>query len=184
MVTYNFGGAVRFCPHCGRSITERIVSGRPRPHCPTCGVTFFADPKLAVAVLVESRGQIVLQRRTIDPGLGRWTFPSGYVERGERPEAAAVREVLEEVGVQVRLTRLIGLYSRPGDPVVLAVYAGHAIGGSLVAGEETDAASLFAPDRLPQLAFAHDAEIIATWLDGGTAPVDAAAVERLENLGR
>lgn len=173
-MTYNFAGEIRYCPHCGGPVSERVVSGKPRPHCPTCSQTFFADPKLAVAVVIEHDGKVVLQRRTIDPGMGKWTFPSGYVDRGERPEVAAVREVQEEVGVSVRLTRLIGLYSHTGDPVVLAVYAAQVAGGTLVAGEESDAVALFSPDDLPPLAFQHDMAIITAWLNGGAAPLDAA----------
>jgi len=169
-VSVNIVGEIRFCPHCGRPVEQRDVSGRPRPHCPACGVTFFADPKLAVAVVIEQDGKVVLQRRSIDPGLGAWTFPSGYVDRGEPPEVAAVREVQEEVGLTVRLTRLIGLYAEPGDIVVLAVYAGEVVDGDLTCGEESDAVGLFSPDDLPPLAFPHDAEIIAAWRAGSSAP--------------
>lgn len=165
-MSVNIVGEVRFCPHCGQPVEQREVSGRARPHCPSCAVTFYADPKLAVAVVVEQAGKIVLQRRTIDPGLGGWTLPSGYVERGEPPAVAAVREVQEEVGLTVRLTRLIGLYADEGDVVVLAVYAGEIVAGDLVCGEESDAVGLFSPDDLPPLAFPHDAAIIAAWRRG------------------
>lgn len=162
-MTVNIVGEIRYCPHCGRAIDHREVAGKLRPHCPSCAVTFFADPKLAVAVLIEQDGKLVLQRRSIDPGMGLWTFPSGFVERGEPPEEAAVREVYEEVGLHVRLTRLVGLYSRPGDVVVLAVYGAEIVDGELISGEETDAVGLFTPETLPPLAFSHDAEIISTW---------------------
>lgn len=169
-MSLSFDDSIRFCPHCGRPIERRHVAGRLRPHCPTCQVTFFADPKLAVAVLIVQGGRIVLQRRTIDPGLGRWTFPSGFVERGERVEDAALREVREEVGLDVKLTRLLGLYSTAGHPVVLAVYLAEPVGGQLVAGDETDDVGLFAPDELPELAFEHDEEIIRAWLTEAGQP--------------
>lgn len=168
-MSVNIVGEVCYCPHCGGPVEERMISGRPRPHCPNCRVSFFADPKLAVAVVIEQAGRIVLQRRTIDPGIGCWTFPSGYVERGEPPELAAVREAREEVGLDVRLTRLLGLYTQPGETVVLAVYVAEITGGDLASGEENDAAALFHPDDLPLLAFAHDREIIETWRRGGAA---------------
>ena len=132
----NFLGTILYCPYCGGEVIEREVAGRLRPHCPRCAVTFYADPKLAVAVLVDDGGRLILQRRTIDPGLGRWTFPSGFVERGERVEGAAVREVREEVGLEIRLTRLLGIYSEVGNPVVLAVYVGVPNGGRLAAGKQ------------------------------------------------
>jgi 8-oxo-dGTP diphosphatase len=165
-VSYNFGQPIRFCPHCSHSVETRELGGKERPYCPRCTLGFYEDPKLAVAVLIEHDGKIVLQRRTIDPGMGRWTFPSGYVERGEPVEDAAVREAIEEVGVQVRLERLLGLYSRRGATVVLAVYVATPEGGSLESRDENDAVGLFGPDELPEMAFPHDREIVATWASG------------------
>ena len=164
MINLDPNRPVRFCPYCGDAVIKRVVAGRPRPHCPACQQTFFADPKLAVAVLIDVDGQLVLQRRAIEPGLGRWSFPSGFVERGERVEDAAIREAREEVGLDVRLTRLLGLYSESGNPVVLAVYLAEPIGGTLHADhDENDAVGLFSPDALPDLAFSHDHAIIADW---------------------
>lgn len=162
-MSFNYTGTMSYCPHCGGAVEERHAGGRLRPHCAACRVTFYADPKLAVAVLIQDQGKLVLQRRTIDPGLGRWSFPSGYVERGEPVEQAAVREVFEETGLQVRLSGLVGLYSRQDHPVVLAVYAGEIVGGVLQAGDETDAVATFDPDDLPTLAFEHDTQIIEAW---------------------
>lgn len=164
-MSYNFAHRIRFCPHCGAPIGEREAFGRRRPYCAACDTTFFQDPKLAVGVLVDHGGQLVLQRRAINPGRGKWSFPSGYVERGELVEAAAMREVWEETGLSVRLTGLLGLYSEPGNPVILAVYAAERLSGELTASEESQAVALFSPATLPELAFAHDAEIIASWLE-------------------
>src|SRR3712207_9354919 len=55
---------------------------------------------------------IVLIQRAIEPGYGKWTFPGGFVERGEAAEAAAERETLEEAGVQIAVTGIVGLYTR------------------------------------------------------------------------
>jgi ADP-ribose pyrophosphatase YjhB (NUDIX family) len=162
-MTFNFRGTIRFCPHCGRPVDWRDDRGVQRPYCSHCHTTFFQDPKLAVAILVEHDGGLLLQRRTIDPGKGKWTFPSGYVDRGERVEDAAIRETFEETGLHVRLTRLIGLFSHSGNPVVLAVYAAEVVGGRVVASDESDRIASFQPDDLPELAFEHDGEIIADW---------------------
>ncbi|MGA7670429.1 MAG: NUDIX domain-containing protein [Nitrolancea sp.] len=164
MTTYNFSLPIRFCPHCGELIGSRFLGGQERPFCASCKTAFYEDPKLAVAVLVHSDGGLVLQRRKIDPGMGKWTFPSGYVERGEPVEDAAIREALEETGLTVRLTGMLGLYSHPGNPVVLAVYSADMIGGVLAMSEESDEVATFPPTELPELAFEHDGEIIETWL--------------------
>jgi 8-oxo-dGTP diphosphatase len=78
-------------------------------------------------------------------------------------EDAAFREAFEETGLEVRLTGLLGLYSDTGNPVVLAVYAADVVGGSIAMSDESDGIASFAMNDLPELAFAHDAEIIAVW---------------------
>lgn len=95
--------------------------------------------------------------------MGKWSFPSGYVDRGEVVEAAVEREVLEETGLRVRTNWLVGLYSQSGNAVVLAVYDVTVVGGDLRAGPEALEVSSFDPRHLPELAFAHDGGIVADW---------------------
>ncbi len=125
-----------FCQRCGRPTAERDIDGRPRPACTACGAVVYLDPKLAVAVVIEREGRLLLGRHgegTREPG--KWSFPAGFVERGERVEDAARREVREEVGLRVELGPLLGLYSRTGETVVLAVYAAIDAAGEPVAGD-------------------------------------------------
>ena len=153
----------RFCIDCGARLEPREAFGQPRPVCPRCGHVHFDDPKVAVGVVVELEGKIVLGRRNHEPMLGRWSFPSGFVDAGEELEAAAMREVEEETGVKVRIDRLLGAYSRAGDRTVFIAYAGTAVGGDLRSGDETFEVGAFAPDELPDLAFPHDQEILDSW---------------------
>ena len=106
----------RFCQYCGGALETELVEAKPRPRCSDCGVAVFEDPKLAAVTLVAFDGKLALVRRGVEPHLGRWSFPSGYVDRGERVEDAAVRETLEETGLHVRLNGLVGLYSETGLP--------------------------------------------------------------------
>ena len=154
-----------FCPRCGTPL-EPGRGPRGRPACPACDYVRWADPKVAAGVVVESDGRILLVRRNHDPMYGRWSFPSGYVDAGEVVEQAAAREVLEETGVEVRIERLLGVYSSAGDPVVFVAYAGVATGGEPRAGEEAIEVGLFHPLELPELAFPHDAAILEAWLRG------------------
>lgn len=153
----------RFCPSCGGGLRPTDVEGHQRPVCTACGFVYYLDPKVAVAVIVPRGDGIVLGRRAIDPGMGAWSFPSGYVDRGEVVEEAAVREVAEETGLSVAIEGLVGLYSTAGEPVILAVFAARVLGGQLVAGSEMSEVAIFPPDRLPPMAFAHDRRIIADW---------------------
>jgi ADP-ribose pyrophosphatase YjhB (NUDIX family) len=153
-----------YCAVCGRPLIERHIHGRPRPYCAACDRAVYEDPKLAVAVVIAIGEHLLLQRRAIDPGRGLWTFPSGYVDRGEVVEEAAAREAREEVNLAVHIDRLLGLYSSAGNPVVLAVYIATPLGEAFSAGDEVDDVALFDPADLPPLAFAHDARIIADFL--------------------
>jgi 8-oxo-dGTP diphosphatase len=160
----------RFCPRCGGLLEARLVEDRERPVCRDCGFVFYVDPKVAVAVIVPRGDGIVLGRRAIDPGLGAWSFPSGYVDRGEVVEQAAVREVQEEIGVEVEIDGLVGLYSSAGEAVILVVYASHIVGGTLAPGPEMSELAIFPPEGLPPMAFTHDRRIIADWLHFHTCP--------------
>lgn len=155
-----------YCQQCGQPTEERLVDGRTRPVCTACGTVTYRDPKLAVAVVIAREGRLLLGRRGAGTReAGKWSFPAGFVERGEVVEAAAVREAREESGLTVTLGPLLGLYSSPGETVVLAVYPAETIAGEPEAGDDLDHLGWFAPDALPPLAFPHDDEILAAWHD-------------------
>jgi ADP-ribose pyrophosphatase YjhB (NUDIX family) len=153
----------RFCPSCAGALRPTELEGHERPICERCGFVYYLDPKVAVAVIVPHEAGIVLGRRAIDPGKGAWSFPSGYVNRGEVLEEAAIREVEEEIGVRVAIDGLVGLYSSAGETVILAVYAGRVVGGRLEAGPEVSELAVVSPEQLPPMAFSHDRRIIADW---------------------
>ena len=94
-------------------------------------------------------GGILLGRRSISPGKGAWSFPSGYVNRGEKLEEAAAREVWEEINLRVRINRLVGVYSQAGQAVILVVYAADIIEGEPVAADEMSEVAAFPPEQLP-----------------------------------
>jgi 8-oxo-dGTP diphosphatase len=154
-----------YCTSCGAATDERMVEGRARPVCTACGRIAYLDPKLAVAVLIARDGRILLGRRgagTREPG--KWSFPAGFVERGERVESAAAREAREETGLAVTIGPLIGLFSSAGEPVVLAVYAAEAVTGEPCAGDDLTELGWFAYADLPELAFPRDRQILDGWL--------------------
>ena len=157
--------AHRHCTACGAETAGRDVEGRLRPVCTACGQVAYLDPKLAVAVLIEREGRILLGRRgpgTREPG--KWSFPAGFVERGEAVEKAAVREAREETGLDAEIGELLGLFSSDGEPVVLAVYAASVASGEARAGDDLTEVGWFQPTALPELAFPRDARIVAAWL--------------------
>ncbi len=160
---------ILYCHRCGSATRPQMWEGRLRPVCGNCGAVVFLDPKVVAGVLVTLEGKLVMIKRNLEPGMGKWTFPAGFVDRGEVVEEAAVREVWEETGLQVELTRLVGLYSRTGDTNILVVYEGRVVGGSLEAGDEAQEAGLFDLDALPPLAFQRDEGILRQWRGLGPA---------------
>lgn len=153
----------RYCQRCGSAVALTRRYDRLRPICPACDFTYLFDPKVAVAVIIEIDGKIVMQRREIDPGAGKWTFPSGFVDRGEVVRQAAAREVHEEVGLHLDRLDLMAIYSAPGETVTLIVFTASLTGQTPHAGHETTETGLFPPDALPTLAFPRDARIIKDW---------------------
>jgi ADP-ribose pyrophosphatase YjhB (NUDIX family) len=145
-----------------------VKTGEPdRLCCESCGFVFYLDPKLAAGAIVSCGERILLLRRSIEPAYGRWVFPGGFVDRGEHPEEAAVREAREEAGVQVRLDAILGIYSHPpGSPVVIVVYRGVVAAGEPAALDETLEAALFLPEELPwgELAFATTRQAMADYV--------------------
>ena len=144
-------------------MAERVVEGRPRPCCPECGFVVFLDPKLAAVVLALLDGRLMLVRRGVEPAMGRWSFPAGYVDRGEAVEDAARREMREETGLDVRLDFLVGLYSSTGRPVALAAYAATIVGGTMGPGHDVMDVATFDLGALPPLPFPHDYEMLEDW---------------------
>jgi ADP-ribose pyrophosphatase YjhB (NUDIX family) len=148
---------------CAAPLDERMAFGRMRPVCPRCGYVAFRNPKVAAGVLVERDGAVLFTRRAHDPGRGLWALPAGYMEWDETTEGAAVREAREETGVDVRIDRLVGIYSTASSGVVLVIYAAFITGGELCVGDECEDVAFFLPDDLPKLAFPSTDAILADW---------------------
>jgi len=159
-------GGDRFCTRCATPLEIRPVSydgGREHPVCPNCGWVVWSDPKVAALTVIPWEGGILLGKRRENPGAGRWSFPSGFVDRGEVVEEAALREAYEETGLELELTGLVGVYSEPGNPVVVIAYATKARGGTLRADDDLVELQAFDPDELPEMAFPHDTKIVRDW---------------------
>ncbi|HQZ39082.1 MAG TPA: NUDIX hydrolase [Vicinamibacterales bacterium] len=161
----------RFCPVCGAPLEPRVLRmGEPaRLVCTsgTCGFVFYLDPKVAVGTIITAGDErIVLVKRAIEPGYGKWVFPGGYVDRGEEVTMAAVREAREETGLDVRIDRLIDIYSYAGRTPIIIVYAATALSGDLQVDEEGLEVRWFEPSSIPwdDLAFLSTREAIRDFL--------------------
>jgi 8-oxo-dGTP diphosphatase len=158
----------RFCPRCaGRLESRALKEGDPeRLVCGACGFVFYLGPKLVAGAIVELGGEILLIQRAIEPGYGLWTFPGGFVERGEVAEAAAARETLEETGLEIEITGIVGLYTYEDQVPAIAVFAAEVTGGEPVPLDETLDVRAFPRDGLPwaEMAFPSTEQALKDYL--------------------
>ena len=161
----------RFCPACAGPLETRSLKATDpdRLVCTRCGFVFYLDPKVAVGTIIDDgEGRVVLVRRAIEPGYGKWVFPGGYVDRGEPVLAAALREAREECGLDVRIEGLIDVYSYAGRTPIILVYAAVRTAGELTCDEEGLEACWFAPGDVPwdDLAFRSTYEALRDYQAG------------------
>jgi ADP-ribose pyrophosphatase YjhB (NUDIX family) len=157
------------CPRCGKPPTidyPRSIS------CPHCGYAAFYNPKpVACAITHDQDDRILLIRRAFPPGEGKWSIPGGFVDLGETVEDAAIRELDEELRVQIELTGLVGVYSKPDQRTVVVVYAA-TTRGTPVRTEEALEVGAFEPTHIPwqTLAFWSDERALRHHLNGPPDP--------------
>jgi ADP-ribose pyrophosphatase YjhB (NUDIX family) len=142
---------MKFCSLCGASVSHRIPPGDtlPRHVCDTCQAVHYQNPKIVVGCIPEWNGQILLCRRAIEPRLGLWTFPAGFMEQGETLEEAALRETKEEAEADVTLIGLYGVFSLPHVSQVYVVYRALMRAPDCRPGAESLEARLFDLDAIP-----------------------------------
>ncbi len=175
MHSHDHDGGYRYCPACGHSLESRLLkAGDPeRLVCTGCGHVLYLDPKVAVGTIIAMPDErIVLVRRAIEPGYGRWVFPGGYVDRGEVVSVAAVREAREEAGIDIRLDGLVSIYSYAGRPPVIIVYAATATTGVLRHDDESLEIGAFSEREIPwgELAFRSTREALRDYYAGVLYP--------------
>lgn len=160
-----------YCPYCATALEVREIYRQQRPVCPTCRFIHFPDPKVAVIGLVTHGEQVLLIRRAMEPGKGKWALPGGYMDAGEMPAAALQRELLEEVGLPIKIGELLAIFpmvvaSGPAQGIVLAYQAipAHAEETTLLCDDDVCEAAWFTPANLPtDLVFESTYTLLAQW---------------------
>ena len=140
------------CSRCGTVLVYGPLEGehRPRLACPSCGHIAYVNPRLvATTIPVTAAGEVVLIRRGIEPGIGAWAQPGGFLEVDETVHEGAVRETLEETGLLVEPGEIVGLYSRLEATVVVVVFEAPIVGGRAAPTLEATEVAFFAPESIP-----------------------------------
>ena len=142
---------IQFCNHCGLPVTFEVPPGDslPRHICGNCGHIQYENPKIVVGCVVEWQGDILLCRRAIEPRLGYWTLPAGFMENGETTSQAAARETLEEAGAGILIDAPFALFSLAQIGQVHLFYRGRMSSPVYAPGEESLDVALFAAEDIP-----------------------------------
>ena len=148
----------RYCPWCGAPLGAPVGN---RQDCPGCGEPSYVNPKPTVgAIVLDDAGRVLLDRRGVEPFLGFWDTPGGFVEPGESLEECVRRELREEAGVEIAVGRLVAsmpdTYGPTGDATINTFYECRLLSGEPRPDDDVAELRWFAPDELPppeELAF-------------------------------
>lgn len=148
---------IKFCTRCGSGVVFEVPVGDtlPRHLCRQCGHIHYENPRLVVGCVATWEDRILLCRRAIEPRLGYWTLPAGFMENGETTSEAASRETLEEAGAKIIIDAPFAMVSIAHINQVHLYYRGRLATADHAAGEESLEVVLAKPDEIPwaELAF-------------------------------
>jgi ADP-ribose pyrophosphatase YjhB (NUDIX family) len=170
---------LNYCSRCGAPLRFGSIDGedRHRLGCDVCGFIAYVNPRLVVTTIpVTDDGKVILLRRGIEPGLGWWAQPGGFLEVDETVTEGAVRETLEETGLIVQPGEIIGLYSRLEAAVVVLAFEAHVVGGEMRTTAESLEVEAFDVDAIPWpgIAFKTTYWALRDWVWRRHPDVDAA----------
>jgi ADP-ribose pyrophosphatase YjhB (NUDIX family) len=162
--------SLNFCSRCGATLRFGTIPGedRDRLSCEACGHIVYVNPRLVVTTFpVTDAGEIVLIKRGIEPGLGEWAQPGGFLEVDETVHQAAIRETWEETGLLVEPGEIIGLYTRLEAAVVTIAFEARIVGGTPGPTPEATEIQAYAPDAIPwrDIAFRTTTWALRDWID-------------------
>jgi NADH pyrophosphatase NudC (nudix superfamily) len=159
---------MNFCPQCAAPLQTKIIDGIDRMACTssTCDFVVWDNPVPVVAALVRYQDQFILARN-VQWSSEMFSLVTGYLEHGELPQQAVVREVMEELGLQAEVKDFIGHYLfQPKNQLIVAFRV--ETRGDVRIGDEIAEVRMLTRDELAAYdfgAFTLTASIVRDWLD-------------------
>ena len=156
--------AFKFCPLCRYYLRKIQVDGRKRLVCQKCGWINYKNPLPVVVCIAKNRnGKILITKRNLKPGINKWALPGGFVETGETPETACLRELKEETGLKGKIKRLLGVYvqkTRHYGSLLVIGYEVSVSKNTISLNSELKEAKFFSKKSLPIIPFSAHKRII------------------------
>ncbi|MDD3296996.1 MAG: NUDIX domain-containing protein [Candidatus Omnitrophica bacterium] len=154
----------KFCPLCGTSLRRGSIEGSKRQFCPKCGWIHYENPlPVAVAAAINSRGQVLVVKRNLNPGINQWSLPGGFVEVKETSQEACLRELKEETGINGRINKLVGVYihkTRMYGSLLVIGYSVKVLSKNIVISSEIKEAKFASRSKLPHIPFPSHQKIL------------------------
>ena len=142
---------MKYCCTCGNELIRDVPPGdnRERSICAVCDTVHYENPRIIAGCIAQCQGRVLLCRRAIEPRIGSWTVPAGYMENDETMEQAALREAREETGADISLDALYSVFDIQAISQVYIIYRGVLRSPHLEAGVECSEIRLFEPADFP-----------------------------------
>jgi ADP-ribose pyrophosphatase YjhB (NUDIX family) len=164
---------VKHCRNCGTLVDHRVPDDgdtRVRAVCPQCHTIHYENPLNVVGTVPvwgDSGEYVLLCKRNIEPRLGKWTLPAGFMELGETTAEGAARETDEEAGAQIEMGPLYTLLNVARVGQVHMYYRARLLSDHFAPGHETQEARLFTENEIPwdEIAFRTVRETLLCYFD-------------------
>ncbi len=146
------GRAIRHCRNCGAATAMRVPDDgdtKERAVCTACGTIHYLNPLTVVGTIAHMGDKVLLCKRNIEPRLGKWTLPAGFLELGESTSQGAERETHEEAGAQIEMEGLFSILSVPRVGQVHLFYRAKLLSDQFDPGIESMEARLFSENEIP-----------------------------------
>jgi ADP-ribose pyrophosphatase YjhB (NUDIX family) len=142
---------MKYCSQCGEKVNLKIPldDNRERFVCNHCDLVHYQNPNNVCGAILTSGDRVLLCKRAIEPRLGFWTLPAGFMENNETVAEAAARESMEEANAQSGPLSLFGVFSMPYISQVHLMFHGQLISDDVFPGIESLEVGLFRQDEIP-----------------------------------
>lgn len=154
----------KFCPLCKGYLRRQKVDGRRRLVCQRCGWINYKNPlPVAVCVAKDKKNKVFVAKRNLKPGKNKWALPGGFIESGETPEFACLRELKEETGLEGKIKRLLGVYLQKTKYYGWLLVIGYEVKvykNKIVLNDELKEANFFPKKEIPCIPFSSHRKMI------------------------